>query len=129
MRTYKLTIAYDGTGYQGWQRQANTGNTIQGILERCISEEAGYAVEVDGSGRTDAGVHAEGQTASVVLPGLAGDDFFLERVNGLLPPDIRILEAELVRNGFHARKSAKGKVYEYHIDTGEKPDVFSRRYC
>ena len=129
MRTYKLTIAYDGTGYQGWQRQANTGNTIQGILERCISEEAGYAVEVDGSGRTDAGVHAEGQTASVVLPGLAGDDFFLERGNGLLPPDIRILEAELVRNGFHARKSAKGKVYEYHIDTGEKPDVFSRRYC
>lgn len=129
MRTYKLTIAYDGTGYQGWQRQANTGNTIQGILERCISEEAGYAVEVDGSGRTDAGVHAEGQTASVVLPGLAGDDFFLERVNGLLPPDIRLLEAELVRNGFHARKSAKGKVYEYHIDTGEKPDVFSRRYC
>ena len=129
MRTYKLTIAYDGTGYQGWQRQANTGNTKQGILERCISEEAGYAVEVDGSGRTDAGVHAEGQTASVVLPGLAGDDFFLERVNGLLPPDIRILEAELVRNGFHARKSAKGKVYEYHIDTGEKPDVFSRRYC
>ena len=84
---------------------------------------------MDGSGRTDAGVHAEGQTASVVLPGLAGDEFFLERVNGLLPPDIRILEAELVRNGFHARKSAKGKVYEYHIDTGEKPDVFSRRYC
>ena len=114
MRTYKLTVAYDGTGYQGWQRQANTENTIQGILERCISEEAGYAVEVNGSGRTDAGVHAEGQTASVALHGLA---------------DIRILEAELVRNGFHARKSAKGKVYEYHIDTGEKPDVFTRRYC
>ena len=67
MRTYKLTIAYDGTRYQGWQRQANTDRTIQGILERVISEQAGYPVEIDGSGRTDAGVHASGQTASVVL--------------------------------------------------------------
>lgn len=129
MRTYKLTIAYDGTGYQGWQRQASTENTIQGILERCISEKAGYAVEVDGSGRTDGGVHARGQTARVVLRGLAEDGFFLKQVNGILPPDIRILEAALVKNGFHARKSAVGKVYEYYIDTGERPDVFTRRYC
>ena len=67
MRTYKLTIAYDGTAYQGWQRQANTENTLQGILERTISSVAGYPVEIDGSGRTDAGVHANGQTATVVL--------------------------------------------------------------
>lgn len=129
MRTYKLTIAYDGTDYQGWQRQTSTGNTIQGILESCISETAGYPVEVDGSGRTDAGVHAGGQTASVVLRGLAEEDFFLGKVNRILPPDIRILEAGLVKNGFHARKSAAGKVYEYYIDTGERPDVFMRRYC
>ena len=112
MRTYKLTIAYDGTRYQGWQRQVNTDRTIQGILERAISEQAGYPVEIDGSGRTDAGVHASGQTASVVLR-----------------EDIRILEADLVKSGFHARKSAVGKVYEYRIDTGTKPDVFQRRYC
>lgn len=109
MRTYKLTIAYDGTGYQGWQRQASTENTIQGILERCISEKAGYAVEVDGSGRTDGGVHARGQTASVVLRGLAEDGFFLKQVNGILPPDIRILEAALVKTDSTRERARWGK--------------------
>ena len=64
MRTYRLVIAYDGTAYQGWQRQANTEMTIQGILESCISKAAGYAVEVNGSGRTDAGVHARASRES-----------------------------------------------------------------
>ena len=81
-----------------------------------------------GSGRTDAGVHARGQTASVVLHGKAEDGFFTEKVNKLLPPDIRIREAGLEKNGFHARKSAVGKRYVYQIDTDEKPDVFDRRY-
>ena len=121
MRTYRLVIAYDGTAYQGWQRQANTEMTIQGILESCISKAAGYAVEVNG-------VHARGQTASVVLHGKAEDGFFTEKVNKLLPPDIRIREAGLEKNGFHARKSAVGKRYVYQIDTDEKPDVFDRRY-
>ena len=129
MRTYKLIIAYDGTRYQGWQRQGNTDRTIQGLLERVIGEQTGYTVEINGSGRTDAGVHAKGQTASIVLAGQPQDGFFTERVNRFLPEDIRILDARLVKNGFHARKSAVGKVYEYHIDTGEKPDVFTRRYC
>lgn len=129
MYTYKLMIAYDGTRYQGWQRQTNTDRTIQGILERVISEAAGCYVEVNGSGRTDAGVHARGQTASVVMQGRVKTGFFTEKINAVLPPDIRIREADLVRNGFHARKSAVWKVYEYHIDTGQKPDVFRRRYC
>ena len=129
MRTYKLTVAYDGTCYQGWQRQSNTDQTIQGILEQTISGASGYPVEVNGSGRTDAGVHASGQTASVVLHGLTEEIFFTEEINRMLPGDIRILSAELVKNGFHARKSAVGKVYEYRIDTGKKPDVFQRRYC
>ena len=129
MRTYKLIIAYDGTRYQGWQRQGNTDRTLQGLLERVIGEHTGYTVEINGSGRTDAGVHAKGQTASIVLAGQPEDGFFTERVNRFLPEDIRILDARLVKNGFHARKSAVGKVYEYHIDTGEKPDVFTRRYC
>ena len=128
MRTYKLTVAYDGTGYQGWQRQSSTDRTIQGILERAISEESGRPVTVDGSGRTDAGVHARGQAVSLVLPGKVEDAFFTEKINEKLPPDIRILDAQLVKNGFHARKSATGKVYEYFLDTGEKPDVFTRRY-
>ena len=112
MRTYKLTIAYDGTRYQGWQRQANTERTIQGILENVISDAAGNHVEVNGSGRTDAGVHALGQVASVVLHGAVEEDFFTETVNQMLPTDIRIREACLVKNGFHARKSAVGKIYE-----------------
>lgn len=128
MRTYKLIISYDGTAYQGWQRQANTENTLQGILEHTISEEAGYAVEIDGSGRTDAGVHANGQTASVILSGQVEEDFFTGRVNDRLPEDIRIRSAELVKNGFHARKSAVGKRYIYQLDLAEKPDVFTRRY-
>lgn len=129
MRTYKLTVAYDGTCYQGWQRQSNTDQTIQGILEQTISGASGYSVEVNGSGRTDAGVHATGQTASVVLHGLTEEIFFTEEINRMLPGDIRILNSELVKNGFHARKSAIGKLYEYRIDTGKKPDVFQRRYC
>ena len=129
MRTYKLTIAYDGTRYRGWQRQALTDRTIQEILERTVSEAVGYPVEVNGSGRTDAGVHASGQTASVVLSGAADDDFFTGEINRRLPEDIRILDAQLVKNGFHARKSAVGKAYEYYVDVGERPDVFRRRYC
>lgn len=128
MKTYKLTIAYDGTRYQGWQRQTNTDQTIQGILEQALSEAAGIPVEADGSGRTDAGVHALGQTASVVLPSPAGEDFFLQTVNSRLPDDIRIREACPAANGFHARKSAVGKEYEYRIDTGLKADVFQRRF-
>ena len=129
MRTYRLTIAYDGTRYQGWQRQSSTGNTIQGVLEEALFRETGLWTEVNGSGRTDAGVHAKGQTASIVLPGKIREQELVQKLNERLPADIRILNACLVRNGFHARKSAVGKVYEYHIDTGEKPDVFTRRFC
>ena len=128
MRTYKLTIAYDGTRYQGWQRQENTDRTIQGIMEQTIAGQTGFPVEVNGSGRTDAGVHAKGQTASVILPGQAANNFFTGRINAALPADIRITDARLVKNGFHARKSAVAKQYEYYIDTGEKPDVFTRKY-
>lgn len=129
MRTYKLTISYDGSRYQGWQRQATTDNTIQFVLEYSIGKLVGYRVQVDGSGRTDAGVHARGQVASVKLSKLYDVDEFRAALNRYLPEDIRILKVELVKNGFHARKSCKGKKYEYYIDCREKPDVFSRRYC
>ena len=129
MRTYKLTISYDGSRYQGWQRQATTDNTIQFVLEYSIGKMVGYRVEVDGSGRTDAGVHARGQVASVKLSKLYDVDEMREALNRYLPEDILIVDVELVKNGFHARKSAKGKKYEYYVDCREKPDGFSRRYC
>lgn len=129
MRTYKLTVAYDGTRYQGWQRQPDTELTIQGTLERTICALKGYPVEVNGSGRTDGGVHAKAQTASIHLSGKVEEDVFLQELNQMLPEDIRVTGVELVKNGFHARYSASGKQYEYTIDTREKADVFTRKYC
>lgn len=128
MRTYKLTIAYDGSRFRGWQRQPDTKLTVQGILEKNISELAGYPVEVHGSGRTDGGVHALGQTASFCLSGKLEEQDFREELNKILPEDIRIVRMELVKNSFHARYSARGKCYEYSIDTGERANVFSRKY-
>lgn len=129
MRTYKITLSYEGTRYQGWQRQATTDNTIQHILEWTLGRMVGYRVQVDGSGRTDSGVHARGQVASVRLSKLYDVEDLKDALNRSLPEDIRIIRVELARNGFHARKSAKGKKYEYYIDCREKPDVFSRKYC
>ena len=96
MRTYKLTIAYDGSRYQGWQRQSNTDKTIQGLLEQAASETAGYPLEVQGSGRTDGGVHAKGQTASVILRGKVQESEFLQNMNRLLPLDIQRAADDLI---------------------------------
>lgn len=128
MRTYKLTVSYDGSRYQGWQRQPDTDLTIQGTLERTLSKLVGYPIEVNGSGRTDGGVHAKGQTASIILSKKIDESEFVEQINQELPEDIRVLKVELMKNGFHARYNAKGKCYEYTIDTREKADVFSRKY-
>ena len=103
MRTYKLTISYDGSRYQGWQRQATTDNTIQYILEWSIGKLVGYRVHIDGSGRTDAGVHARGQVASVKLSKLYDTKELKDSLNRYLPEDIRIVKVELAKNGFHAR--------------------------
>lgn len=128
MRNYKMTIAYDGTKYQGWQRQSNTEFTIQEILEKRIGDCIGYPVKIDGSGRTDGGVHALGQAANVKLSGKVDERNFLEVLNKGLPEDIRVRKVELVKNGFHSRYSAKAKKYEYTVDTREKPCVFTRKY-
>lgn len=128
MRTYKLTIAYDGTKYQGWQRQSGVKNTIQNIIEETICTITGYNVKIQGSGRTDGGVHAFGQTASLRLSGKVDQNEFKEKMNRILPEDIRIRHMELVPNTFHGRRSAKGKCYVYTVDTREKADVFMRKY-
>lgn len=129
MRNYKMTVAYDGTRYQGWQRQADTDLTVQGILEQAVSACIGYRTEIDGSGRTDGGVHASGQVANVKTSGKLDERRFREQLNALLPEDIRIRKVELVKNSFHSRLSAKAKRYEYVIDGRERPDVFTRKYC
>lgn len=126
---YRLTLAFDGSAYQGWQRQNSTEQTIQGTLERTCSAILGEPVRLIGSGRTDAGVHAEAMTAHFftkkpILDGAA----FRQQMNGALPEDIRILDIRPVSADFHSRFSALGKIYRYQIDTGEKMDVFRRKY-
>ncbi len=128
MRTYKMQIAYDGTRYQGWQRQKLTACTIQQILEDTLKELLGYPVELDGSGRTDAGVHAKGQWASMQVAGKLPKDF-LQQWNEKLPEDIQVQSLTLTRSGFHARYRAVGKRYSYRIDTREVPSVFMRKYA
>lgn len=125
---YRLILQYDGTRYDGWQRQGNTDNTIQGRLEAALSALAGQPVEVHGAGRTDAGVHALGQTASVRLPVSLPPQELRRRLNAALPGDIAVLSAEPAGERFHARLNAVGKTYRYSIRLGDVPDVFRRRY-
>ncbi len=125
---YKLTIQYDGTRYDGWQKQGNTDNTIQGKLEAVLSRLAEEPVEIHGAGRTDAGVHARGQVASVKLPGDRPAAEVMAHLNRYLPEDIAVTGAEAADDRFHARLSAVGKAYCYQIRMGAVPDVFGRKY-
>lgn len=128
MRTIKLTLAYDGTDYVGWQRQAR-GRSIQGEVERALTEIEGAAVTVLGAGRTDAGVHALGQVASVRLAHAIETCALVRAVNAKLPPDIRLLAAEAAAPGFHARYAARRKTYRYNLACGAVASPFGRRYA
>ena len=128
MRTIKLTVSYDGTDYVGWQRQAR-GRSIQGELERAFAEIEGRPVRVVGAGRTDAGVHALGQVASVQLAHRIGISVLVRAINAKLPPDIRLLAAETVEADFHARYAARTKTYRYHLTTGPFASPFTLRYA
>ena len=114
MRRIKLTIAYDGTDFHGWQVQPGLA-TIQGTLEQVFSEIEGHAVHVAGSGRTDAGVHALRQMAAVSLSNPIPLDNLRKAVNRLLPPSIRVLETAEAAPDFHPRYHAVSKTYEYRI--------------
>ena len=124
----KLTIQYDGARYDGWQRQGNTDNTLQGRLEGVLSRMVGKPVEIQGAGRTDAGVHARGQVASVHLPEGYTPQEVQNYLNRYLPEDVAVVEVVEVGERFHARLSATGKEYRYHIRMGSVPDVFARKY-
>ena len=125
---YKLLIQYDGTDFHGWQIQEND-RTIQGELERVLSMLEDAKVSVIGSGRTDAGVHAEGQVANVILNRSFTPDKLRSAINGNLWRDIRVLKAEKAPNEFHARFSAKQKTYLYRIVNAPVLSPFWRRFA
>jgi tRNA pseudouridine38-40 synthase len=113
-RRLKLIVAYDGAPFAGWQSQSH-GNTVQDHLERAFERVTGEAVRVHGAGRTDAGVHALAQCAHVDVLKFLAADRWIKALNALLPPAIRVLSCRYVSKDFHARLSAKGKIYRYRI--------------
>lgn len=127
MRRLKLTIAYDGTAFHGWQVQPNLP-TIQGTLEAVFKEIEKRPVHVAGSGRTDAGVHALAQVAAVSIENPIPCDNLRKAANRLLPPDIRIVAVEEVHEQFHPRFDALSKVYEYRLFREEVCPPFRKRY-
>jgi tRNA pseudouridine38-40 synthase len=123
----KLTLEYDGTNYAGWQLQSGQ-DSIQGQLEAALEKIFATPLRIHGSGRTDAGVHARAQVATFTLP-RSFDPMELSRaLNATVPPDIVILNAELVDDGFDPRRNAVARVYEYRILNQQSPSVFENRY-
>lgn len=128
MRNFKVLLQYDGTRYQGWQRQISTDNTIQGKLEALLSKMCDAPVEIQGAGRTDAGVHALGQAASFHMDTDKTPEEIMAYMNAYLPEDISVISCEEKPERFHARLNAKGKVYRYCIWNSDKKPVFRRKY-
>ena len=137
MRNILLTIEYDGTGFSGWQRQPGK-RTVCGTLEEALSAVTGLDVKIDGTSRTDAGVHALGQRASFLLPdrGIPAERIpravndRLAAMCGEAGADVRVVAAEEVPEGFHARFSSRGKRYIYRVLCGAEPSAFARtRFC
>lgn len=128
MPNFRMTLSYDGTRYNGWQRQGNTPDTIQGRLEAALSDLLAQPVEVAGSGRTDAGVHARMQTASFRAKTDLPAPELLRQLRARLPGDIGVLTLEETAPRFHARLSCRGKTYVYRVWNSETPNVFERRY-
>lgn len=136
IKNYKIILEYDGTKYNGWQKQGNTDNTIQGKLENTLSRYFNQPIEIHGSGRTDAGVHAKGQVANFKIDtNLLPTDLSLAEadltniLNNYFPEDIRIISLREADIRFHARLNAKKKTYRYTICLSKKEPVFNRKYC
>ncbi len=123
----KLILEYDGSCYHGWQRQPRHP-TVQGILENILGKISGGRIKVTGAGRTDAGVHAEGQVASFSSVMRLKPDQWRRAINRLLPEDIRVVSARKVPGAFHARYSAVGKIYRYRIFNHPTPRAIGRQY-
>jgi tRNA pseudouridine38-40 synthase len=126
-RTLKITLSYDGTRYVGWQRQAS-GESVQGLLEEAVGRFEGNAVSVQGAGRTDAGVHAVGQVASVQVTCDHPAETLARGLNAWLPPDVRVIKIEDAAEDFHARFSARSKTYRYLLQNAPRVSPFERAY-
>jgi tRNA pseudouridine38-40 synthase len=127
-RTLKIVLSYDGTRLVGWQRQPE-GPSAQALLEDALSRLEGRSVTAMGAGRTDAGVHALGQVASVRLDHPIATADLARALNAMLPADVRVLEVDEAGEGFHARYSAREKTYRYFLACGDPPGPFEARYA
>ncbi len=128
MRNIRLTLCYDGTRYRGWQRLPGTDNTIQGKLETALSRILQEEIQISGSGRTDAGVHAKAQIANFHCESIMPAEEMLDSLRKYLPEDIGVISCRDCAERFHARLNAKEKTYRYRIWNSETPCVFDRRY-
>lgn len=128
MRNLKMTIAYDGFKYKGWQKQKDTDLTIQGKIEAVLSKMTGEAIQIVGCGRTDSGVHAENYIANFHTKCTFSTDTMLDYLYEYLPEDIGIKAIEDVPERFHARYNVKSKTYVYKINNNKFRDIFNRKY-
>ncbi len=128
MRTFRLTLCYEGTRYRGWQRQGNTPDTLQAQLEGLLGRVLGQEIELAGSGRTDSGVHARRQVCSFRCDTNRSCEDLLRELRSYLPEDIGALALEEAPPRFHARLSCKEKTYVYRIWNSDAPCVFERKY-
>ena len=129
MRNIRIKVAYEGTRYQGWQKQETSENTIQGKLELLISRMCGEEIAIQGSGRTDAGVHALGQVVNFHTTCSMSTEEMLAYMNQYLPEDIAVVEIAEAAERFHSRLNARGKRYSYRVWNSAIPNVFYRRYA
>ncbi len=127
MKNIKIIIQYEGTRYQGWQRQESSENTIQGKFEAILQKMTGKPVTIQASGRTDAGVHALGQVANFIIDTALSTQQIMDYMNQYLPEDIAVVSIEEMDSRFHARLHAKKKTYQYRVRNSAIPDVFNRR--
>ena len=130
LRNWKVTVQYDGTAYQGWQIQPDFP-TVQEEIQKVLKDIYQSDIQIDGSGRTDAGVHALGQVFSFkeTREVKFTEKSFVIALNSLLPPDIKLLKAEIVDDDFHARFSAVGKTYIYVLETSNRANPFWRYFA
>ena len=127
MPTFRLTLEYDGTEFAGWQSQKQGERTVQDTLAAALAEIAGQPVRVSGAGRTDAGVHAEGQVAAAAFETRLDAETLARALNAKLPTDVAVVAASLAADGFDPRREARGKLYRYALWNGSAPSPLRRR--
>jgi tRNA pseudouridine38-40 synthase len=126
---WRLVLEYDGTGFAGWQRQAQGERTVEGVLAEAFRRVCGAEAQVEGAGRTDAGVHARGQVAGVRVATRLGPGDLMRALNAVLPDDLAVLSLESAPEGWHPRRSARRKLYRYAIWNGRVHSPLRERFA